>query len=423
MEGARTANRAIFLVSALLTGAVAGAFVWGLLFAMNLGISALWDRIPVYLGDFYPLIVCVIGGIVIGLFTKRFGEYPEELPAVMARVRRDGRYEYSDLAQMSAGAILPMVFGGSVGPEAGLTGAVAAICTWAGDRLKRFGSDFRELSEIGMHAALSAVFTAPFYGFAGAVTGERMEAGTIRLSKGERMVTYAVAILGAFGAFMLLSHLFGGGLSLPRYTDIGYGVDEFIWLIPVALVGGVAGWLFRVLDHVFKKASKAFGGRPVLKCITGGLMLGICGVALPFTMFAGEVQAEELNEIRVTMTVAVLVATGFVKIAVTAMCLNMGWRGGHLFPVIFSGISIGYGMSILLDIDPVFAVCASAAAVVGGVMRKPVIAVLLLFLCFPVHSVLVLFVSAFIASAMPLPKAVADNKGSDIGGEAARDAA
>lgn len=53
-----------------------------------------------------------------------------------------------------------------------------------------------------------------------------------------------------------------------------------------------------------------------------------------------------------------------------------------------------------------FSICASTAAVVGGVMRKPLMTVLLLFLCFPLHSVLVLAVAAVIGSHIPLPKSV-----------------
>ena len=72
MESVRAVNRVYFAVSVLLTGALAGALVWLVLFLMNLGISFIWDRVPVYLGEFYPLIVCTVGGIIIGLFTKRF---------------------------------------------------------------------------------------------------------------------------------------------------------------------------------------------------------------------------------------------------------------------------------------------------------------------------------------------------------------
>ena len=77
MEGAKLANRALFVVSVIVTGAIAGAFVWLLLFAMNLGITFIWERLPAHFGPFFPLVACLAGGLVIGLFAKRFGSYPE----------------------------------------------------------------------------------------------------------------------------------------------------------------------------------------------------------------------------------------------------------------------------------------------------------------------------------------------------------
>ena len=146
MRFAKPANRILFASSVIVTGAVAGAFVWLLLFVMNLGISFVWNILPEHFGPFFPLLACSIGGLVIGLFAKRFGSYPEDLDEVMAKVKRDGRYDYDKLGVMSAAALLPLFFGGPIGPEAGLTGAVAGICTWVGDRMKRFGSEFRQLT-------------------------------------------------------------------------------------------------------------------------------------------------------------------------------------------------------------------------------------------------------------------------------------
>ena len=45
MKGAQLANRTLFVASVIVTGAIAGAFVWLLLFAMNLGITFIWDPV------------------------------------------------------------------------------------------------------------------------------------------------------------------------------------------------------------------------------------------------------------------------------------------------------------------------------------------------------------------------------------------
>ena len=408
MRFANPAHRILFASSVIVTGAVAGAFVWLLLFVMNLGISFVWNILPEHFGPFFPLLACSIGGLVIGLFAKRFGSYPEDLDEVMAKVKRDGRYDYDKLGVMSAAALLPLFFGGPIGPAAGLTGAVAGICTWVGDRMKRFGSEFRQLTSVGTMAALSAIFTAPLFGFVAPLYGSvdaNVDDRTIRIPKTWKIVVYLCAIAGALAAFAGLGALFGGGMSLPRFTDIHVGTVELLWLVPLALVGAAGGWLFCMGDGLFGRLSDKMGDRPVLKAVIAGTVLGVAGIVLPFAMFAGETQAEELGRMWTSMGALALLATGFVKVLLTPFCIRFGWRGGHFFPVIFAGVSIGYGMATLTGADPVFCLCACTAALVGGVMRQPLMAVLLLFLCFPVKGVIVMLAAAALGAIVPLPTA------------------
>ncbi len=409
MDGVRAVNRFAFMLSVLITGAIAGAFVWLVLFAMDAGLDIVWERLASWFGRFYPIPVCIVGGIVIGLFARRYGDYPEDLRAVMAKVKRDGRYGYDKIGRMSVAAVLPLVFGGSVGPEAGLTGVIAGLCSWAADRMRRFGSDLRELTEAGVTATMSALFGAPLYGFAEGMSGRPSEAH--EMSKWMRAAVYIVAIVGALGALVLLNRIVGGGMPLPHYEWDSVEAEELLWFVPMMLVGALAGWMFRVLDSSMHRLSGRMGRRPVLKPVIAGTVLGIIGVILPFTMFSGEAQAEELDAVWTGTGALVLLATGFVKIAVTAMCVNMGWRGGHFFPVIFAGISIGYGTSLLTGTDPVFCLCVVTAALVGGVMRKPVMALLLLFLCFPLLAAIPMLVAAFVGSRIPLPGWASDHDG------------
>ena len=405
MDRVRVVNRAVFLLSVVLTGAIAGVFVWLVLLAMNVGLALVWDGLASWFGRYYPILMCMVGGVVIGLFARRYGQYPEDLPTVMAKVKRDGRYGYDKLERMSVAALLPLVFGGSVGPEAGLTGVIAGLCSWVGDRMKRFGADFRELSEAGVTATLSALFTAPLYGFAAGISGRPSGDGEApTMSRWTRAVVYVCAIAGALGAMLALNHFIGGGMSLPHYDWDAVGRTEVLWLIPLILVGAVAGWLYCISDSLMSKASDRVGDRPVLKPVLAGAVLGVFGVVMPMTMFSGESQVEELDVLWTSMGAAALLVLGFAKVFVTSMCVNMGWRGGHFFPIIFAGISIGYGMAMLTGADPVFCLCVVTAALVGGVMRKPVMAVLLLFLCFPLLAAIPMLLAAFVGSRLPLPK-------------------
>ena len=446
-------NRVLFVVCVVVTGALAGAFVWLFFFLMGFGIDFLWAKLPAALGEAvsgwapalatgpfgflpYPLALCLVGGLLIGAFDARTGVRPEELSVVMGRVKEEGRYPYDKMGKLSVAALLPLLFGGSIGPEAGLTGVIAGLCTWVGDRMRRFGGEFRKLTMLGTQAALTAVFTAPFYGFVaplagragavdkGAVAGEGAVAAKvgadaadedggieIRLPRAQKTFVYLCAVVGALGAFIVLGDIFGGGMGLPRFSDMEVGGLELALAIPLALAGCACGWVFHASTALTEKLSTRLGERPVVKAVLAGLVLAVCGMALPYAMFAGEEQSHMLMESYFTIPAGVLIATGFVKAALTPFCIHMGWRGGHFFPLIFAGVSIGYGFSLLTGADPVSCVAACTAGCMGAVMRQPVMAALLLLMCFPLRGIVIMIAAAAIGAAIPLPRPLAPAAG------------
>ena len=420
---AKPKNRALFLISVALTGALAGAAVWLFFFAMEHGIDFFWTEVPHMLGAAspelasgpfgclpYPFFVCLVGGLLIGLYEKVTGAKTDDLNQVMAKVKQDGRYPYDNLGKLSIAALLPLLFGGSIGPEAGLTGVIAGLCSWVGDRMRRFGAEFRELTLLGTQAALTALFTAPVFGFVAPLAGsadgqdDSSDEITIKLPKAQKTVVYGFAIAGGLGAYLLLGQLMGGGMGMPRFEAAEMGSLELTWLIPLTLVGMVCGWLFFVSEHASEALAHAIGERPVVKAMLAGLALAACGTVLPFTMFAGETQADVLMETYLTIPAGVLIATGLVKAMLTPALINLGWRGGHFFPVIFSGVSLGYGFALLTGADPVFCVAVCTASTMGAVMRQPVMVVGLLLMCFPLKGIVAMIIAAVIAAGIPLPK-------------------
>lgn len=420
---AKPKNRALFLISVALTGALAGAAVWLFFFAMEHGIDFFWTEVPHMLGAAspelasgpfgclpYPFFVCLAGGLLIGLYEKLTGAKTDDLNQVMAKVKQDGRYPYDNLGKLSIAALLPLLFGGSIGPEAGLTGVIAGLCSWVGDRMRRFGAEFRELTLLSTQAALTALFTAPVFGFVAPLAGsadgqdDSSDEVTIKLPKAQKTVVYGIAIAGGLGTYLLLGQLMGGGMGMPRFEAAEMGSLELTWLIPLTLVGMVCGWLFFVSEHASEALAHAIGERPVVKAMLAGLVLAACGTVLPYTMFAGETQADVLMETYLTIPAGVLIATGLVKAMLAPALINLGWRGGHFFPVIFSGVSLGYGFALLTGADPVFCVAVCTASTMGAVMRQPVMVVGLLLMCFPLKGIVAMIIAAVIAAGIPLPK-------------------
>ncbi|MFQ7393393.1 MAG: chloride channel protein [Collinsella aerofaciens] len=169
-------------------------------------------------------------------------------------------------------------------------------------------------------------------------------------------------------------------MGMPRFSCV-VGNLSFL-VVPLSLIGTVCGWLYFVSEHASEALSHAIGERLVVKAMLAGLALAICGTVLPYTMFAGETQADVLMDTYLTIPAGVLIATGLVKAMLTPALINLGWRGGHFFPVIFSGVSLGYGLAILTGADPVFCVAVCTASTMGAVMRQSSWSNSLL-MCFP----------------------------------------
>ena len=184
-------NNLLFLFYTVILGAIVGLIVWAFLRVMNLGIGFLWDFVPSQVNfPLYTLLVCTAGGLLIGLWKRRFGDYPEELGKVLGTVKKTGGYPYHNVFSTLGSALFPLLIGASVGPEAGLTGVIAGLCTWVGDKLRRFRSELDELTAIGLSATLGTIFKSPMFGFIEPIESEKETV----LPKTSKIVLYFAAI-------------------------------------------------------------------------------------------------------------------------------------------------------------------------------------------------------------------------------------
>ena len=133
--------------------------------AVSAGTRLIWDILPQRTGlGWLTVPLCALGGPAMGLLRRRFGDYPEDLATVMGKVRREKHYDYRPMAVILLCALLPLIFGASVGPEAGLTGIVTALCYWVGDNVTYAKRNAALYSELGKAVALGQIFHAPLFG-------------------------------------------------------------------------------------------------------------------------------------------------------------------------------------------------------------------------------------------------------------------
>ena len=385
-------------------GAVSGILFWVFLFLVQKGTWLLWDLLPnrVLSFSWYPIAVCTIGGLLIGLFRKKFGNYPEDMMTVLGTVKKTGTYPYRKIVILAVAALLPLIFGASVGPEAGMVGIVVALCCWAGENLKFAGSRSKEYSEIGAAVSLSVLFRSPLFGILNVEeTAEGEEGKPSSVSKPTKILLYCVATGAGFGCFYLLNLITGQKTAgFPSFDNIRLEGADYALFLLYLVCGIFFGLFFQMSETLFEKIAKRIP--PVVSEVLAGLVLGIVSFLLPVVRFSGEEALGELIEGFALYAPLAMIGIAFLKVIMTNLCIQLGLKGGHFFPLIFGAATLGYGISLLFfpgnGAHATFAAAVVTAGTLGVTLKKPLAVSMLLLLCFPVKSLLWILPAAALAS-------------------------
>ncbi len=401
---------------AIVTGGIIGALIWLYLKGSNVGITLIWDIIPAHLiikhQAYYTIFMCLVGGLVIGLFHRIWGNYPDNMMEAIKKVMNDKTYPYRKLPLIVIGAFLPIFFGGAIGPEAGLVCIIVALCCWAIDefRIARFTAQamVEENQYVGsgvvFRAMLKCLFTLP--------DSEENIKKKPMWKRWEQVVCGVAAGLVGLFVYLLFNVIFGRVFTLPRLESGEIFLKERFMIILLMAAGIGAGYLYLIFHKLTSMFfSKLRGKRlEVLNAVLGGLILGIIGTLLPITMFSGGADAQtELYNFMSANAPYMLIVTGVIKLFLTNLCIESGWRGGHIFPVLFAGLSIGYGLAAMLGINEIVTVVVVSSALMATVFQQPIGALILAMIFFPMEDLGWMVIASVVAGCIPAPRAIREN--------------
>ena len=205
-------------------------------------------------------------------------------------------------------------------------------------------------------------------------------------------------------AFAGLGALFGGSAGLPRF-DAKHTISwiQWAWFLGIVAAAILAGLCYLFFAKVSEKLGEMLQNHRIVSCVLAGVCIATGMYFLPLTTFSGEHEMGELMSSWEEYSAKILILTALAKMLLVNLCISLGWRGGSIFPLIFSGVAAGYAFAAITGIDPNFAVAAMTAGLYGYVSRKPVMTVAVLLMCFPPVYIFPLAGAAVIASKVPIP--------------------
>lgn len=379
-------------VLSLLVGIVAGTF----LTITNVLTNILWASIPQKIAlPIYPVIVGIIGGILVGIIQTRIGNYPTTMHDTLKDFKQTGRVTYrNQIAKNFFSAIVVLTFGASLGPEAALAGILGGLITWVGDHLKMTIQRKEALLKLSLGTMLAAVFRAPLAG-----VGEVMERGerkkTIGTKKLQRIALYAVSTGFGLIGFLAIKHLFPEESTFSlRISDGIVWKWEVVLFAPIAwIVGGLFGVLFLKLETFTDKLAARLAN-PMLAAIIAGILLGLFAMCSPYFLFSGEHQLLPFSRNALEQPLASLLLLGIGKAFLTNLCFSFGWRGGKIFPAIFSSTAVGFATVKFCSYMPGLLLGILVAASITIILEKPYVSTALLIFLFPLQFFPVILVSS-----------------------------
>ncbi|MGI9642201.1 MAG: chloride channel protein [Acidimicrobiia bacterium] len=353
-------------------GAVAAAFIW----LTVKGVEVLWPDAEVsdpelFSGQWWFIPLIGVFGIAVGV-ARRLLHVEPQIPGLFDEIG-EGRVEPTAVPPRVVVALISLVSGASVGPEAPLAAMGGGAGTWVADRQGLEPEFGRSTTLSGMAGAFGGFFAAPVLA-AILIVEAATPAGPRRY-----VITAVPGLVAASVGFVVYGLLAGGSLmgiyEVPPYEATAW---SFAIAVPLGALGAVVAAGFGLSMGLTRRVASPLGNRPIVLGLIGGVLIGAIGWAMPLTMFAGTTQLATALERAPAFGAGLLTLLVIGKIASTAISFGTGFYGGPIFPLIFIGGVAGAAVHAFFPSIPLgLAVACLFAAVPGAVAQIPFTLVLL----------------------------------------------
>jgi len=398
-EGPKAYLRLMGVVALL--GMVSALVTFVFMAVVNQGIALVWEQTLLASGlnaSLFTILVCTIGGLLVGLLVKFFGDHNAIFAELMQEFDKTGRFDYRHAPGIVVTALVSLISGAALGPEAPLADACGGIGTWAGEKLKLNDQETRTLGYGGLSGMLAAFITNPFAGALlslesaqGGMTGRMIYFWGLFPS----LLSSAVATVVFVG---LTGQFFETLYTFPAYTP---RLADLLLAVPLCMIGGAAGLIFTQMFKWLRKLMLPMKKHLVLRGLIGGLGMGIIGALLPLTLFSGEEQSIDLVLLAPSIGFWMLILLAFSKLLATSLLLATGWKGGYIFPIMFAGIALGMAATLIFPgVPTAVTVAAVMAGALVAALRAPLFAALFTLVLVQGETAPVVAVAVMVSSLM-----------------------
>ncbi len=336
-----------------------------------------------WVGPLAIVVSLAAAGLLVGWLAQQFVE-KERISGVAGIIEvvalGGGRLPYRLMPLKALASAISLGAGASLGPEDPSVQIGSNLGSFLGQRLYLSEERVQLLVGAGAASAIAAAFKAPiagvFFALEAILNGEFTTASfsvVVLASVISSVFTQAVEASGA--ELGIHNYALGSALEIPFYVLLGL------------VFGPIAAFFIRAVywQHDLWR-DRVHLPRPVKTALAGALV-GLAAIFLPQIMGPGRETMTLVLNGDASYTLLFLAALGLVKLIMTTVSLGGGFIGGVFAPTLFVGTMLGaaFGQAVSLfgearaTGDPQSYAIAGMAAMMAGVVRAPITAVLLVF--------------------------------------------
>ena len=326
----------------------------------------------------YIFVICIIGWIIMSSLKNRWGQdIPKTAHTSMEELKLNRTLNYNDIFRNMLSALLILILGAGVGPEATLLSIVISFSVWEADKLRYFYYNADSIKKLSFIEKLKCLVSSDncLYRYD--------ENRAIPLKKKKMLVSFF--IINGLISFIILMKMTGQPSFITKMGSSFWNRNELWLILPLVLYGILFGSIFNSMSKFIKKCFKKVKIPVILKTFIGSASIFIVAVLFPNLLFSGQHSLHLVTEIGINESFMVLFSLSAIKLIFLEICLNTGWTGGNIFPVVFSAILQGFAIAKLVPgMDTVFVVSVVSISIVMTIIKKPILSGLFVSLFFPI---------------------------------------
>lgn len=235
--------------------------------------------------------------------------------------RKEGGYHIPHLGKTLGLFFAPIVFGGAIGPEAGIAGFATAGFTAVLDKTRIGGTGAPSADTHPFRRAIRTLLDTDDEAQTSKEAKETLQ--ELPLRKLWKVLLWILAAIFFVLGWACVSHVLGSAGEMPRFEGIDYATADW-GAGSVALLLDYAFALFALAaQRMAASISSAVGPDPLKKALLAGLVLGGLACILPDLTLSGQDDIVDLIDTWQSWVPALLILVAFVKICMTKMCV---WR-------------------------------------------------------------------------------------------------